>query len=381
MEVVDHVWPTVVTFMQRTLQHTLQRTLQRTLQHPLHRLVAGFGTVLFAAAFVGPLQAQQPATGTIVASNMNAHSVSIVDVASGATVATIQTGEGPHEVAISHDGKRAVVSIYGNRNAIGSSLMVLDLTAPTAPPRIIELGDGNQRPHGMAFLPDDKRLLVTGERAQRVLLVDLEKGTIDSSMVTGQATTHMVALARDGKSAFTTNLTAMSVSALDVGNKRIRATYPVGARIEGLAVSPDGKEVWVGGNETHTVYVINGETGAIARTLEGFGMPYRIGITPDSKVAVVSDPGSEKIHLVDMSVYAVRHVIPVPPMVPLEGGAAVPSSPQGVTISRDGKTAFVTLKAVGKVAVVDIGTATIVKTLPVGAGSDGVGYSPLVIKR
>lgn len=321
------------------------------------------------------------ATGTIVASNMNAHSVSIVDVGSGSTLATLQTGEGPHEVAISHDGKRAVISIYGNRNAIGSSLMIVDLQSLTTSPRLVELGAGNQRPHGMAFLPDDKRLLVTGERAQRLLIVDLESGAIDSSMSTGQATTHMVATSRDGTKAFTTNIAAMSVSAVDVASRAVKPAFPVGARIEGLAVSPDGREVWVGGNETKTVYVLNGETGAVSHTLTGFGMPYRIGITPDGKTAVVSDPGDEKIHIVDVATHAVRSVIAVAAMTPLDGGAAVASSPQGVTIARDGKTAFVTLKAVGKVAVVDIASATIASLLPVGAGSDGVGYSPLVLKK
>ncbi len=321
------------------------------------------------------------ATGTIIASNMNAHSVSIVDVASGSTIATLQTGEGPHEVAVSHDGGRAVVSIYGNRAAIGSSLMVIDLNASTAAPRLIELGAGNQRPHGLAFLPGDKQLLVTGERAQRVLLVDLESGAIDSSMSTGQATTHMVTLSRDGQRAFTTNITAMSVSAIDVATRTVRATFPVGARIEGLAVTPDGREVWVGGNESHKVYVLDGTSGAIMHTIDGFGMPYRIGITPDRRTAVVSDPGSEKIHLVDVATHAVRNVIDVPPMASAEGGASMPASPQGVTISRDGATAFVTLKAVGRVAVVDIASATITGTLAVGAGSDGVGYSPMVLKR
>jgi YVTN family beta-propeller protein len=321
------------------------------------------------------------ATGTIIASNMDAHSVSIVDVASGATIATLQTGEGPHEVAVSHDGRRAVVSIYGNRASIGSSLMVIDLLAPTATPKVIELGAGNQRPHGLAFLPGDKQLLVTGERAQRLLLVDLENGAIDSSMVTGQATTHMVSLSRDGTRAFTTNLVAMSVSAVDVATRTVRATFPVGARIEGLAVTPDGREVWVGGNESHKVYVLDGTSGAILHTIDGFGMPYRIGITPDRRTAVVSDPGSEKIHVLDVATHAVRSVIDVPPMASTEGGARVPSSPQGVTISRDGTTAFVTLKAVGRVAVVDLASATITGTLPVGAGSDGVGYSPMVLKR
>lgn len=322
------------------------------------------------------LFAQAPApSGTIVASNMNAASVSIVDVASGTTIATVPTGEGPHEVAVSHDGRWAVVSIYGRGTAVGSSLLVIDITAPTTT-RTIELGAGNLRPHGLAFLPDDKTLLVTGERAQRVLAVEMATGAIDSSMVTGQATTHMIASSRDGKRAFTTNIAAMSVSAIDVPTKAVRATFPIQARVEGLAVSPDGREVWVGGNESHLVYVLNGETGAIQHTIEGFGMPYRIGITPDNRTAVISDPGAEKIHLVDVATHARRATIEVPAM---ENGQ--PSSPQGVTMARDGKTAFVTLKAAGRVAVVDLASARILKTLQVGAGSDGVGFSPRVVTR
>jgi YVTN family beta-propeller protein len=320
-------------------------------------------------------------TGTIVASNMDAHTVSIVDVGSGKTIATVPTGEGPHEVAISHDGARAVVSIYGNRASVGSSLVLLDLRAPTAAPRVIDLGTANQRPHGVVFLPGDTQLLVTGERAQRLMLVDLASGAIDTIMRTNQATTHMVALSSDGRQAFTTNLVAMSVSAVDVPTRTVRATYPVGARIEGLAVTPDGREVWVGGNESHTVYVLDGATGTIAARIEGFGMPYRIGITPDARTAVVSDPGEEKIHLVDVATRKMRSVIAVPPMASAEGAAAVPASPQGVTISRDGQFAFVTLKSVGRVAVVDIARGVILRTLPVGAGSDGVGYSPMVLVR
>ncbi|MBL0938913.1 MAG: beta-propeller fold lactonase family protein [Gemmatimonadaceae bacterium] len=327
----------------------------------------------------GVMQAQPK--GTIVASNMDAHTVTIVDVASARTLATIPVGQGPHEVAISPDGKQAVVAIYGNRNAIGNSLAVFDLTKPEATPRSVELGAGNQRPHGLAYLPDGKHLLVTGERAQRVLVVNLETQAIDSSMSTGQATTHMVSLTADGSHAYTTNIAAMSVSALDVKSRKVSAPYTIGVRVEGIAVMPNGKEVWVGGNESHLVYALDANTGAITHRIEGFGMPYRIGMTPNGRTAVISDPGSEKIHIADVATHAVRITIDVPPQSPADGSAARPASPQGVTISRDGAYAFVTLKAVAKVAVVDIARGEIVKTLTVGAGSDGVGYSPLVSGR
>lgn len=334
--------------------------------------------VLFTASvFSATMLAAQP-RGTIVASNMDAHSVSIVDVASARTLATVPVREGPHEVAISPDGRQAVVAIYGNRNGSGSSLAVFDLTKPAAEPRYVELGAGNQRPHGLAYLPDGKQLLVTGERAQRVLVVNLETQAIDSSMSTGQATTHMVSLTANGTHAYTTNIAAMSVSAIDVKTRTVTGTWPVGARIEGIAVMPDGKEVWVGGNESHLVYALDAATGAVTHRMEGFGLAYRIGITPDNRTAIISDPGSEKIHIADVATHTIRKTIDVPAQSPPDGSAPRPASPQGVTISRDGAYAFVTLKAVARVVVVDIARGEIVKTLTVGAGSDGVGYSPFI---
>jgi YVTN family beta-propeller protein len=333
--------------------------------------IASALTLLLGAS---SLAAAQP-TGTLVASNMDAHTVSLVDVASGRTLATAPVGEGPHEVAIAPDGSRAVVAIYGHRTSVGSSLAVFDLSKPAAAPRVVELGAGNARPHGLAFLPDGQSLLVTGERAQRVLVVNLATGAIDSTMHTGQPGTHMVAATRNGARAFTTNIPAMTVSALDVQGRTVATPWNVGARIEGLGVTPDGTEVWVGGNDSHTVYVLDGATGAVQARIEGFGMPYRIGISPDARTAVVSDPGAERIHLVDVKTRTIRTTLNVPALLPAEGAQP---SPQGVAISPDGAYAFVTLKAAAKVAVVDIARGTIVKVLPVGAGSDGVGYSPLV---
>jgi DNA-binding beta-propeller fold protein YncE len=329
--------------------------------------------LLTASAAV--LGAQPSPRGTLVASNMDAHTVSLVDIASGSTLATVPVGQGPHEVAVSPNGREAVVAIYGNRASVGSSLAVFNLATPTAPPRVVELGAGNVRPHGLAYLPDGDHLLVTGERAQRVLVVNLRSGAIDSSMSTGQATTHMITLTANGTRAYTTNIAAMSVSAIDVPSRTVSRPFMVGARIEGLGATPSGDEVWVGGNDSHEVYVLNGRTGEKLATITGFGMAYRIGITPNGQTAVISDPGSEQIHLVDVATRRIRTTLSVPALLPAEGANP---SPQGVSLSRDGVFALVTLKAVGKVAVIDIARGVVVKTLPVGAGSDGVGYSPLV---
>jgi DNA-binding beta-propeller fold protein YncE len=232
------------------------------------------------------------------------------------------------------------------------------------------------RPHGMRFLPGDKRLIVTSEATQKVAVVDFVAGTVDTTISTAQAGTHMVVLGPGAKHAFTTNITAKSVSVIDVEHYTVARTIDAGARVEGIATDPTGSEVWVGANDNKVVLIFNTTTGEKVAQIDGFGMPYRMAITPDGASAVISDPGAERVFIADAKTHRVRTMLDITIALGSMSGAEHPS-PQGVTLSRDGHLAFVTLKALGKVAVIDVSAGKLVKTLDVGGGSDGVGYSPL----
>ena len=71
------------------------------------------------------------ATGTVIVANMGDHTATLIDVASKRVVATLPTGQGAHEVAVSRDGRWAVVSNYGVRGAPGNSLTVIDVASAT----------------------------------------------------------------------------------------------------------------------------------------------------------------------------------------------------------------------------------------------------------
>jgi DNA-binding beta-propeller fold protein YncE len=338
-------------------------------------LLAALRTTLVGLALAVPLTLfSQTLTGTIVSANMTANTASVVDVATGQLRATYPTGPGPHEVAISNDGRWAVISVYGNRESVGHSLLVLDLTGNSAP-RTIEMGQ-YLRPHGMRFLPGDKRMLVTSEATQKVAVVDFVAGTVDTVIATAQPATHMVVLGPGGKRAFTTNISAKNISVIDVDHYSVARTIDAGACIEGITVDPAGSEVWVGANDEKVVLVFNTTTGDKVAQIDGFGMPYRMAITPDGASAVISDPGAERVFIADVKTHTIRAMLDM-----ATGGNGEHPSPQGVTLSRDGQIAFVTLKALGKVAVIDVGSGRIVKTLDVGGGSDGVGFSPLAAKE
>ena len=62
------------------------------------------------------------AAGTVIVLNKAEATASFLDEATGRVVATLPTGTGPHEVAVSPDGRTAVACNYGRRDPPGSTL-------------------------------------------------------------------------------------------------------------------------------------------------------------------------------------------------------------------------------------------------------------------
>jgi len=308
--------------------------------------------------------------GTLVVANMGDNTATVIDVATRRTLATLPTAAGPHEVAVSHDGRWAVVSGYGIRGAPGNTLTVIDLAAPVpVVARTINLG-AYRRPHGSAFLPGDSLLAVTSEASRVVMLVAFARGVVVDTIPTNQPASHMLALTADGRHLFTSNVAAGNVTEQDVAAR---------TAVRGIAVAPGGETVWVGSNQARTVSVIDTRRGAVVDTIGGFGMPYRLAVTPDARTVVVTDPPRARVLLLDAATRRVRATIEVPNDGVVAGAEfAGSSSPEGIALSRDGRTAYVALQGASRVAAIDLASATIVATMATGASPDGIAYSPRV---
>jgi YVTN family beta-propeller protein len=336
--------------------------------------------VLGAALVLGPAHAasaQDRPTGTLVVSNMNDHTATVIDAATRRVLATLPTGRGPHEVAISHDGRWAVVSNYGPRGEPGNSITVIDIPALRVS-RSIEI-QGYERPHGMAFLPGDSLHSVTSQSHEAVLQIDFRSGSVARVLPTNGRLTHMLALSADGRTLVTANIAAGTISLIDPSGADSTITIPVTAAPEGIAITPDGRPAWVGSDRDSVVVVVDLQGRQPVDTLRGFGLPYRLAITPDGKRAVVTDPVKAQVRIFDVSTRRERATLDIPADSVLST-AEVPGSPspEGVTVSRDGRWAFVTLQGRNRVITIDVDRARIVGWAPTGTWSDGIGYSPLV---
>lgn len=323
-------------------------------------------------------------TGMLVVANQQGASATVLDAATLRTIATVPVGVGPHEVAVSPDGRWAVVTLYGDRTTRGNSLAVLDLAAATpALVRTIDLGQYT-RPHGAAFAANGTKVLVTSETTQRLVIVDFASGRVDTALATNGRGSHMVATRRDARRAWTANMQDSSVTEFDVDARRTLRTYRAAPMDEGIAVTPSGAEVWVGSNTDKTVTILDAATGTVSATLTGFGFPYRIGISRSGTTAVINDPVSNRIWLWDV---ASRRRLAEIDLAKVDGAVVNPTAggapggagagPEGVAFDPIADFAYVTLHGTNQVAAVDLAARKVVGFGGVGAGPDGIAFSPL----
>ncbi|MBX3157229.1 MAG: beta-propeller fold lactonase family protein [Deltaproteobacteria bacterium] len=297
--------------------------------------------------------------------------LSVLELPDGRAIATLPTEIGPHEIAVSPDGKRVVVTSYGDQVTFGRALTVVDLPSLSVA-KTIDLGEF-RRPHGIAFLPDGKRVVVTAEVNAAVLVVDVDTGAV-SSISTSQQGTHMLALAPDGTRAYTANIGSGTLTAIDL--VAMRASEPVAGvpMSEAIAITPDGKEVWTASLQNHRIAIFDAPMLTAGATLAGAGTPIRITPTPDGTSMIVSNASASSIQIVDVATRAIE-TIATPP---LAGASAVPV---GSVVASDSKTAYVALVAEDRVAVIDLASRAIVGHLPTGRGPDGLGYSTAFVPR
>ncbi|HZS48733.1 MAG TPA: hypothetical protein VFC63_26915, partial [Blastocatellia bacterium] len=106
-----------------------------------------------------------PQSDYLLVVNKSDSTLTIIDAATHEVKATVPTGQGPHEVSASPNGRYAYVSNYiGTREDRGHTITVIDLDNFKALDPIELLP--NRAPHGSLVSSDGKWLWVTTEVSQ-----------------------------------------------------------------------------------------------------------------------------------------------------------------------------------------------------------------------
>ena len=343
--------------------------------HPMMRFAMNQRLIVWAtfAVLSGMLAVNAAETagaasfGMLLVANKGDQTLGIIDPVAGRMIATVpEDGVTGHEVAASPDGQRAFVPIYGNAGVgkpgtDGQLVRVIDL-AKRQIVGTVDLGRG-MRPHCAVIGPKNGLLYVTTELENSVTVIDPRTLKVVATIPTGQPESHMLAITRDGRRGFTSNVGPGTISVLDLEAKKVLAVIPVSKMAQRISLSVDDRLVFTSDQTKPQLAVIDAKTNGVRAWIELPGIGYGTATTPDGRWLIVAVSSVNKVVAIDLTTMKVAHTIDVP------------RAPQEVLIRPDGGEAYVSCDASRQIAVIDVKNWIVKKLINAGPGADGLAWA------
>jgi DNA-binding beta-propeller fold protein YncE len=303
----------------------------------------------------------------LVVANKGEHTVGIIDPLAEKQIAAIpEGGITGHEVAVSPDGHKAYVPIYGNSGVgkpgtDGRNMVVVDLASREVVGSL-DFGHG-VRPHCPVFGPKNGLLYVTTELDKTITVIDPKTLKIVGAIPTEQPESHMLAVSHDGRRGYTANVGPGTVSVLDLQAKKTITIIPISGETQRISISPDDRLVFTADQKKPQIAVIDTATDKIKIWVPISAPGYGTAPTMDGRYLIVAVPAANQVAIIDLNEFKVVHTIDVP------------KAPQEVLIRPDGKMAYVSCDSSHQVAAIDTGTWSVTKLIDAGKGTDGLAWA------
>jgi YVTN family beta-propeller protein len=154
-----------------------------------------------------------------------------------------------------------------------------------------------------------------------------------------------IAVTPDKKLAVVTNTNDDSISIVDLEKFKQIKKIKVGKEPIGVEITPDGKEAYVANSKSNKIYVIDLKELVSAGSIEVGEIPIAIAFTKER--AYVSNLADSSIDVIDRETKTVLETVQAPNVM---------ISPGDITISNDGKTAYVIDTKQNRIASLDLET-------------------------
>ena len=135
-------------------------------------------------------------------------------------------------------------------------------------------------PRELTVARDGKRLYVTAEESDLLLVVDLDTRAVVARVPVGRWP-HSVALTRDGKTAYVTNRGSNTISQVDLATDRVSREIPVGDAPAGLALDAAERFLYVANGSSNDVSVVDLASGSECSRLAAGENPHGVALAPD----------------------------------------------------------------------------------------------------
>ncbi|MDE1949103.1 MAG: PQQ-dependent catabolism-associated beta-propeller protein [Burkholderiales bacterium] len=206
-----------------------------------------------------------------------------------------------------------------------------------------------KRPRYMQTSPDGRQLIVACSDSNEADVIDLATRKSVRRFALGEDP-EVFDIAPDGHTLFVGREDDGELAWVDMANGKQLKSVQVGKEPEGVKVTPDGKTVYVACEASNLVSVVDVASATVRKNIAVAKRPRRFALTPDGRELWVTSELGAAVTIVstrDNSILATIH-FEVP------GARDTDITPVGITMTRDGRHAFVALGKANRVAFVDV---------------------------
>lgn len=276
--------------------------------------------------------------------NFKDNTVSVIDTATGAVIATLPVAAGPHGMTMTPDGTTVYVS--GDES---STVSVID----TATDRVTGAIEVGKTPHGLAMQPGGRVLLVAVYGEDRVVFVDTATRAITGSVAVPKP--HTMAVRPDGKLAYVASQQPgkFALVVVDLATRAAVREIPLDKPPRDPEFSYDGKALYFTLAGVNAVQVLDPQSDRIVAAVPTGASPHIAAYFRGAPAATAVVQGPGELLLFDPATNAPVRTI------------SVGKQPHWVAASADGKHAYVTDEGSNDLSIIDL-TSGQVTTIPVG---------------
>jgi YVTN family beta-propeller protein len=284
-------------------------------------------------------------------------SVSLIDMPSRQVIKSVPVGKEPHHLMMTPDQKTLLIA-----NAVGNDVVLMNPSSGEITGRIPNIID----PYQIGYSPNHKWFIANGNRLDRVDIYAADGANLKLSKTVKLAKTPShIAFTSDSKIAFITLQDSSELAAIDLETQNVLWVIPTGKVPAGLWMTPGDQYLLVGITGEDYVQVIDWKNRKeVKRIYTGKGA-HNFRPLGDKKQVFVSNRIASTISLINMQTLEKVGEI-----------TGLPSGPDDMEITPDGKTMWVTLRFSKKVAVIDIPSMKVATIIPVGRSPHGVFFYP-----
>lgn len=233
------------------------------------------------------------------------HTLRIVDTRNGQTKATIKLTGRPNECAVTPDGKYVAVPIRD-----GDSVNIVDV-AQQKVVKVLPI----KEPHNAVSTASNRYLFVSSMGSNAVNIVDLKTMSF-SAVVPAGGRPRPYVISSDGKTMYVAVSFLHGFDIVDIPGKKVLQRVEMPARhsgpprprkfetpdtlTHGLALTPDGKQLWVTSLLDDSIYIYDLEAKKFTGPLATGDGPNWIVFSPDGKYGCISNTDSNDVSIFDV---------------------------------------------------------------------------------